>query len=152
MLRLHLVCFFFLLSTGCMSKEYESNSVEYNTNLEPSCYIKLDAAYWSWRDQLGSSKNVNQDLSHLVHSLRLFSDSRRLISFENLKVHLCTREFIFSANITKAMNFYGPNTSPVDLYFFILNKFSDKKMVAEKDLLNVLIDGMSELEKRFEED
>ncbi|AUD61209.1 hypothetical protein AYJ58_17765 [Shewanella sp. Pdp11] len=151
MLKLFILFFLVIFCVKGWTSDFKDSVVVYDLNVEPTCYIKLNEDYWRWRDEVGLSKDLRKDVANALRGLDLFDSLGNGISYDKLKSGLCAKEFIFSEEVNIAMNFFSKDILPYDLYFFTINRFYGQSFVSTDDLIQALIDGMVELDKRLKD-
>jgi hypothetical protein len=154
MLKLSFITLLIIWSQHSMSQNTDVGVVEFSTEIIPSCYSTMNDNYWQWRDIQKRSENVRQDISLAIENIDLFNIELKNIDLNTLEVKLCNEKFIFSSHLARAMNFYGPNVSPTEIYYNVLNKLTnlDINTVNKNLLIDIIDSGMQEMEKRFEEE
>lgn len=150
-----LLCGLLLLSENVLAKLYETY-VEYNSDITPSCVIRIDDGYWKWRDSLGPSENIGRDLSKVYeHYLQLVG---KLVAKLPNEEAMCSASFLMSPELAKIFNYFGNNVSPISFYYQIIQRLKDlspdcQNRTLTVDELGVLIkSSIKEIESRFLEE
>jgi hypothetical protein len=151
---LRILLFSLFIHGGNLSAQMSTSHVKYDSDVLPSCIIKIDDQYWSWRDSLGASDEVESDLS------KLYKNYLSLIKTEGFgdrssEEAMCSAAFLMSPELTKVFNYFGGNVSPQDFYYQLIYRISEVNKKNHEAALNsdefqcLVRSSIKEIESRF---
>lgn len=145
-------CSLLISCAGTVSNTY-SGRVVYSKDIAPPCIITFDNDYWTWRDAQGFGGIKESDFESIYSRYLKLARSADYVGFEPA---FCNSELLFSVELARIMNAFGPNSSPWTLYYRVVTSLREggnrpSEPLSYTVFRQLLISSIEEIERRFRE-